>query len=774
MLVPISLLVVFAGALAAPAVCRDHRSNRLLVVPPLIAFGLLAYSWWVTAGTEAMNVSWEWFPAFGVTLDFRLDGLSAVMALLVSGIGVLVALYSVGYMKGHPQFGRFGLFLLLFMGSMLGLVLSDNLILLFVFWELTSITSYLLIGFNHEEESARKKALQALLVTGFGAVAMLAGFILLGMETGTYRISEMGGFSEVIHQSPFYTGIVVLVLLGAFTKSGQVPFHFWLPNAMAAPTPVSAYLHSATMVKAGVFLMARMNPALGGDALWSWCLIGFGGATLLTAVFLGLFQTDLKKILAYTTLGVLGLLTMLIGLGTELALQAMIVFLIGHALYKAALFMTSGSVDHEAGTRDVTVLRGLRKAMPITAIAALLAALSKSGFPPFFGFVGKEYVYKAGLGMEGLAMVALPVAFVGNFVMMALAFKAGISPFFGKPSDPATLPKHPHEAPASMWFGPLLLAVFGIALGLMPFLVDHSLVAPAVTAMAGEPVETHLKLWHGFNTALLISGVTLACGFALYACRRFFWRFHLPFNAGVRRFGAEAVYDMLFNGTIRFAKFQTKALQSGYLHNYVFLIALATIGLLAWGFLAFGGLPVYSLHFTSGDLFFSGLVLILMISAVSAVITTNRITALVNLGVVGFGIALLFVYFGAPDLAITQLLVETLTVVLLMFAIYRLPPMRLISSKGTRSRDIALSTLFGLLITALVLAATAIQVDRPISERLSAMSYTEAHGRDIVNVILVDFRALDTLGEITVLAVAALGVSAMIVRKGVRRKETKK
>jgi len=756
-----------------PMICRGNRSNRFVTLPPLVSFGLIAYAWWTQAKDGVLDVSLAWFPAFDVSLDFRLDGLSAIMALLVSGIGFLVALYSVGYLKGHPQFGRFGLFLLLFMGSMMGLVLSDNLILLFVFWELTSITSYVLIGFNHEEESARKKALQALLVTGFGAVAMLGGFILLGMETGTYRISEMGGLSGIVHDSPYYTGIVILVLLGAFTKSGQVPFHFWLPNAMAAPTPVSAYLHSATMVKAGVFLMARMNPTLGGGALWSWCLIGFGGATLLTSVFLGLFQTDLKKILAYTTLGVLGLLTMLIGLGTELALQAMIVFLIGDTLYKAALFMTSGSIDHETGTRDVTVLRGLRKAMPITAIAALLAALSKSGFPPFFGFVGKEYVYKAGLGMDGLAMIALPVAFVGNFVMMALAFKAGISPFFGKTSDPQSLPKHPHEAPASMWFGPLLLAVLGIVLGLMPFLVDHSLIGPAVAAMFGAPVETHVKLWHGFNMALLISAVTLACGFALYSSRRFFWRFHLSFNAKVRRFGAEAVYDGLFEGMIRFAKFQTKALQSGYLHNYVFLIALATIGFLAWGFFAFDSWPVFNLKFSSGDLLFSGLVVLLMISAVSAVATSNRITALVNLGVVGFGIALLFVYFGAPDLAITQLLVETLTVVLLMFAIYRLPAMRLISSKGTRSRDIVLSALFGILITGLVLAATAIQVDLPISGRLSEMSYSEAHGRDIVNVILVDFRALDTMGEITVLAVAALGVSAMIVRKLGRRKESK-
>lgn len=773
MLVLLSLIVVFAGALVAPAICRGTVMNRFLVLPPLVSFALLAIAWLGQAESGILDVSWEWFPAFGVSLDFRLDGLSAVMGLLVLGIGVLVALYANGYLKGHPQFGRFGLFLLLFMGSMLGLVLSDNLILTFVFWELTSITSYLLIGFNHEDETARQKALQALLVTGLGAVAMLGGFILIGMETGTYRISELGGLSQLIHDSPFYTAIVILVLLGAFTKSAQVPFHFWLPNAMAAPTPVSAYLHSATMVKAGVFLLARMNPSLGGDALWQWSLTGFGGATLLTAVFLGLFQTDLKKILAYTTLGVLGLLTMLIGLGTELALQGMILFLIGHALYKAALFMTAGSVDHEAGTRNVMVLRGLRKTMPLTAAAALLAALSKSGFPPFLGFVGKEYVYKAGLGVEGLAAIALPIAFVGNLVMMALAFKAGVHPYFGKPADPETLPKHPHEAPPSMWVGPLLLAILGVVFGMFPSVLEHGFIAPAVSAVAGVPVETHLKLWHGFNTALLISGVTLACGFALYSSRHFFWSVHLSLNEKLRRLGAEAVYDYIFNGTIRFAKWQTKVLQSGYLHRYIFIIALTTIGFLGWGFFAFKSWPVFSVGVSFGDLVFSGLVLVLMISAVGAVITTNRVTALVNLGVVGFGIALLYVYFGAPDLAITQLLVETLTVVLLMFAIYRLPSMRLISSRGTRSRDIVLSTTFGIFVTALVLAATAIQTDLPISGRLSEMSYSEAHGRDIVNVILVDFRALDTMGEITVLAVAALGVSAMILGRIRRRKEIK-
>tara|TARA_R100000027_G_scaffold67048_3_gene64411 strand:+ start:10941 stop:13271 length:2331 start_codon:yes stop_codon:yes gene_type:complete len=770
MLLVLSILTIFAGAVVAPLFGRQGRPgwSLFIALPPLVAFILLLTAWFGYAQPDgSLMVSWEWFPAFGVSLDFCLDGLSVTMGLLVTGIGVLVGIYAVGYMKGHPQFGRFSSFFLFFMGSMLGLVLADNLILLFVFWEMTSISSYLLIGFNHEDENARKKALQALLVTGGGAVAMLAGFILIGIVSETYRISELGVLAEVLRSSPLYTGIVILVLLGAFTKSAQVPFHFWLPNAMAAPTPVSAFLHSATMVKAGVFLLARLNPALSGTDLWAWSLTGFGGATLLTAVVLGIFQTDLKKILAYTTLGVLGLLTMMLGVGTELAIKSMVIFLIGHALYKAALFMTAGSVDHETGTRDVRVLRGLRKAMPLTAIAAGLAALSKAGFPPFFGFIGKEYVYTAGVSVEGLAQVALPVAFVGNLIMLALAFKAGVSPFWGKPTAEGLLPKHPHEAPFSLVFGPLLLAVLGLVFGVFPFLVDSSIVGPAVSAIEGHPVELHISLWHGVNLPLILSLCTLAAGITLYSCRRFFWKRHLAVNTFLRPRGAEAVYDFLFNGIVRFSKVQTRILQSGLLHNYVFIIVSLTTGLLAWAFWRFGGIQL-DFSTESMSALSTGLVIIMAIAAILAASTNNRITALVALGTVGFGVALLFLYYGAPDLAITQLLVETLTVVLFMFVIFRLPKLRSLSSKATRLRDAILAALFGGMISILVIKAFTIQFHESIGSDLAEMSYPEAHGKNVVNVILVDFRALDTLGEITVLSIAALGIAALIA--GSRRK----
>ncbi|WOO39880.1 putative monovalent cation/H+ antiporter subunit A [Rubellicoccus peritrichatus] len=780
MLLIASLIIIFIAAFVAPLVCRYLKRGEgyVLAVAPLLAFVAIASQIPFVGSGVNVHFSFEWFSALGVALDFKLDGLAMLMALLVTGVGTLIVIYAGGYMHGHPQLGRFFLYLLSFMGAMLGLVLSDNLLLLFVFWELTSITSYLLIGFNHEQKESRWKALQALLITGFGAVAMLAGFILIGIVAGTYNLTEINLMSmdiesvrEIFHSSPLYTAIVVLVLLGAFTKSAQVPFHFWLPNAMAAPTPVSAYLHSATMVKAGVFLLARLNPALGGSMSWSWTLTIFGSITLLLAVALGLFQTDLKRILAYTTLAVLGMLTMLIGVGTEMAIQSMVIFLLGHALYKAALFMTAGSIDHETGTRDVTVLRGLRGVMPITATAACLAALSKSGFPPFFGFVGKEYVYKAGVGMEGVAQYVLGAAFIGNLIILALAFKAGVAPFFGKLK--AELPKKPHEAPMSMWLGPIILGVLGLVLGLFPILVSSSLIAPAVSAIEGQPVELSVKLWHGINLPLLISMATLAGGLVVFSFRKAVWSRADEILTAIRPYGAEAAYERLFNGVVWFSKAQTRWLQSGYLHHYVFTVVITAAGFLLWALTKFGGLS-FDIDWVNFDILTAGLVLVMIISTCVAATTESRITALVALGVIGFGVALIFVYFGAPDLAITQLLVETLVVVLFMFVIVRLPTFKSYSTKATKIRDGILACGFGLLMTVMVLKAVNIQFDHPIAEKLAEMSYPEAKGKNVVNVILVDFRAIDTFGEIVVVTTAALGIAALVSTRFKKGKEATK
>lgn len=757
-----SLVVVFLAAFAAPWVIRfaGDRGAYLLALAPFSALVVLLAQMGLVADGQVLEYRVDWFSRLNCAFALRLDGLALLMALLILGIGGFIVLYAGGYLKGHAQLGRFFVYLLAFMGAMLGLVLSDNLLLLFIFWELTSITSYLLIGFNHEAAESRWKALQALLVTGLGAMAMLAGFILLGVVGGSFSLVELNEDPALIVESPWYLAMVLLVLAGAFTKSAQVPFHFWLPNAMAAPTPVSAYLHSATMVKAGVFLLARLNPLMGGTALWGNSLALFGSVTLLLAVVLGLLQRDLKAILAYTTLGVLGMLTMLLGIGTEAAILAMVGFLFAHALYKAALFMVAGSVDHEAGTRDVRRLSGLRGLMPRTALAGGLAALSMCGLPPFFGFIAKELVYKAGVKLGGLELYFLGAAFVGSFLMMALALAVGFGPFFGK-AKPESLPKHPHEAPWSMWIGPLTLAGLSLLLGLFPAGVGQALVAPAVAAIAGTGVPAiELKLWHGVNVPLLLSVVTVLLGYGLYRVRGYFGVRGEQVLARIRPYGAEAMYERIFYGVVGFSKWQTRRLQTGRLHDYVFMIVLATCGLLAWAITQYGGLQ-FEFDWSEYNWYMFSVVVMMLISTFVVVRSNDFMTSLVGLGMIGFGVALIFVYYGAPDLAITQLLVETLTVVLFLFVIFRLPAMKRVSATAVRVRDALLALSFGGLMTLLVLKAVSIQFHHPIAEQLAEWSYPEAKGKNVVNVILVDFRALDTLGEITVVTAAALGIAAL-------------
>ena len=757
-------IILLAGLLAPPLrKVFGERVGYVLCLGPFTALALLLSQEGYVGSGEGLFYSLEWFAALGVSLDFRLDGLAFMMAVLVSGIGGFITIYAQGYMHGHPQLGRFYLYLMAFMAAMVGIVLADNLILLFIFWELTSITSYLLIGFNHESKEARWKSLQALLVTGLGAMAMLAGFVLLANVTGTWRISEMNHLGELVQASPFYSAIIILVLIGAFTKSAQVPFHFWLPNAMAGPTPVSAFLHSATMVKAGVFLIARINPTLSGSGLWEYTLAIFGSLTLLLAMFLGLFQKDVKAILAYTTLGVLGVLTMLLGIGSSYAIKAMVVFLVGHALYKATLFMVVGSIDHETGTRDVTLLRGLRKLMPISAVAGGLAALSMSGLPPFFGFIGKELIYKAGVALNGFEIAFLAAALLGNLVMMGLALKAGIGPFFGPPNHEA-LPKKPHEAPWPMWIGPIVLAVLGLVIGLFPFWVTDFMVAPAVSAIKGtELAQLDLALWHLVkpNLPLLLSGLTVLGGFFVFLNRARFWALSDGVLRTIRPYGAEAVYERIFNATIWFSKAQTRWLQTGRLHDYVFNIVGATVILVGWALLRFtDALP--AVDPASFDLGIALLVLLMVVASVMAISSDRYFLILGALGTVGFGTALLFAYYGAPDLAITQLMAEALTVVLFMFVIYGLPRIRRYKGRITTGRDALLSVAFGFIVFLLVWLAVDLQFASPVSDTLAAMSYPEAKGRNVVNVILVDFRALDTFGEITVIAAAALGIAALM------------
>lgn len=714
-------------------------------------------------GEPLQTARWEWFPSLEASLAFRIDGLARLLALLVTGIGALIVLYAHGYLAGHRDLGRFLAILMAFMGSMLGLVLADNLILLFVFWELTSITSYFLIGFHHESLESRKKALQALVVTGLGGLALLAGLVLLGLGTGEWSLTGLAATAGSFQQHPLYHPALVLVLLGAFTKSAQFPFHFWLPNAMAAPTPVSAYLHSATMVKAGVFLLAALAPVLGGTPAWEWSLVGAGGITFLLGAGRGLFQTDLKAILAYTTISVLGLLVLLLGLDFEMAAQSAVLFLLGHALYKGALFMVAGNLDHETGTRDVTRLRGLRKAMPLTALAAGLAALSKAGFPPLFGFLGKEYVYKAGVAIGDLAPVFLGLAMLGNAFLFALAFKVGVHPFWSR-GTPDT-PKHAHEGPVFLWLGPLVLGVTGLVLGIFPVTLERPLVEPAVAVILNQTVSLKVALWHGFNLPLLLSALTLGLGFALYRFRAVFWREskrerQWPFPE------ADRVYQRALDGVIAFSKWQTRVLQSGKLRIYLLVIFASVSLLVASKLRPLAELTVFPLE-VAAPVHVVALLALMCGATILVLATNNKTNALLGFGIVGFGIALLFAYFGAPDLAITQIVVETLTLVLLFLVIARLPEIRRISHARTLWFDGVVAAVVGLLAFLLVVKTDLVQLSPSISSRLGEWSYPLAKGKNVVNVILVDFRALDTYGEVMVIAIAALGVG-ILMRQGRR------
>ncbi|MGC1482083.1 MAG: putative monovalent cation/H+ antiporter subunit A [Chthoniobacterales bacterium] len=767
---PISILAVFLAGLVAPAAHRRFGDNVGLVLA-LVPLGAFAYfTTLVPAVMEgnAHRLVIPWVPSLDLALSFYVDGLSLLFLLIVSLIGTFVVWYATGYLHGDPDLGRFFLYLLSFMAAMLGLVAADNLILLVVFWELTSITSYLLIGYYASKSESRAAALQALLVTGLGGLALMAGLILLGRIAGTFEISEILALGPApIIESPLFPATLILILLGAFTKSAQFPFHFWLPNAMAAPAPVSSFLHSATMVKAGVFLLARLHPVLDDHALWLAIVAPVGAMTMILGVLLGLGQRDLKKILAYSTLAVLGTLVMLLGLGTELAIKACLIYLLAHALYKAALFMAAGAVDHETGTRDVEILGGLHRSMPFTATAALIGALSMAGVPVFVGFVSKEYFYKALLDADGPPYLWEILGVSASICMFALAIITGIRPFWGQPRGET--PKKPHEAPWTMWIGPIVLGLAAIKFGILPAWPGDILVGPAVRDVAATAYAPKFELWHGFTTALLLSGVTVVGGIALlFIAGRF--RAATSIYSAFAAVGPERLYAFLLRSLATVSAAQTRFLQSGYLRNYLLTIGTFTALLL-----------LIRLPFTPFEIDLSTMVTpsvlglvtcgLIIAAAIFTCLAENRFTAIVNLGVVGLGIAMLFFIYSAPDLAMTQILVETLTVVLFVLAFLRLPRMAHLSSPRTRAIDAVLALGFGALMSILVLIGFQFEVSaEPISRFMGEQSYPAGYGRNVVNVILVDFRALDTFGEIIVLAIAALGIFAML-RLGTRKEE---
>ena len=747
-----------------------EKMSWLLALGPFSVFSYLLYKRITLEPNQTEIYQFDWIPSLGINFSFYLDGFSLLMGMLVYGIGAFILIYAGGYLHGYKAYQRFFVIMQIFMGAMGGLVMSSNLMTLFVFWELTSISSYLLIGFNHEQAESRWKALQALLITGMGGLSLLAGLIFLYQITGTFEFTEIVHMKDQILESPLYLPMLFCIFGGCLTKSAQFPFHFWLPNAMAAPTPVSAYLHSATMVKAGIFLLARLSPAISGSNAWFYTLTTLGAITLLTGAFMGIWQTDLKRILAYSTLAVLGTLVFMLGLGgrpaaseewVTVASEAMILFLLAHALYKACLFMNAGAVDHETGTRDVRILSGLRKAMPITFVAAFIAALSKAGLPFLFGFIGKETFYAA-TTETGLSYILPAVAVIANMGIFSMALQTGWHPFKGELSEET--PKKPHEAPLSMWIGPIILSTLTLAFGCFPGLVSSQLIAPAVAAIASAPKAVDLHIFHEgmwSHAPIYLSIVTVIGGFIFFSMKEKLWAMADGMQKVFSK-GPEKAYELIFHGVLKFSSFQTKTLQNGHMRYYIMIMVMCTLAIIV--FVRFSA-NSYKPNFDFSKTYWYEFVLLFLmfLATIKAITTRSRLSSAISLGVIGYGISYTFVLYSAPDLAITQTLIETLTVILYFLVIYHLPRFKTFSTRPVIIRDIVISALFGITMTLLILKAQSgfFKFD-DISDQLSAWSKTEAYGHNIVNVILVDFRAIDTMAEITVLTIAAIGVISLL------------
>lgn len=756
-------LTPFIGAIFTAAISRLgrlHSAWAAVVVTSLALLLLLPLVPDVFAG-QVLIQRFSWIPMAGLDVAFRLDGFALLFALLILGIGLLIVIYARYYLSERDDMGRFYAYLLLFMGSMLGIALSENIIQLLIFWEFTSLSSFLLISYWQHRQESRNGARMALAVTGAGGLALLGGFLLLGEIVGSYDLSVILASGDIIRADPLYRPMLILVLLGAFTKSAQFPFHFWLPNAMAAPTPVSAYLHSATMVKAGVFLLARLFPALSGTPEWFWLVSMTGLTTLLLAAYIALFKHDLKGLLAYSTISHLGLITLLFGIGTPLAAVAGVFHMINHAIFKASLFMAAGIIDHETGTRDMRRLSGLWMFMPYTASLAMVAAASMAGVPLFNGFLSKEmfftetllrtdevwgWLLPAAATMAGIFAVAYSLRFVHNVFFNGM---------------PVNLPKTPHEPPRWMKVPMEVLVALCLLVGIFPAITVEPILAVAAASVLQAPIPEHdLAIWHGFNPAVWMSMIALIGGALVYLNRRPLFRLHYQL---ISHLEFKKVYNYLLEQLFRFSVQVTKALNPNSLQRMVFVYIIFILVLGVSGFS--GGEVLLTGHreLLPVDGVSLLVALVLMISAVGTVfLHKQRFVALILLGAVGLGISLIFIKFSAPDLAMTQLSVEVVTIVLLLLALYFLPqhsPTE--SSKLRQCRDLMVALAVGGGVAVLAWAV----LTRPyetIADYFLANSVTGGGGTNVVNVILVDFRGYDTLGEITVLALAGLGIYAML------------
>ncbi|WP_017430049.1 monovalent cation/H+ antiporter subunit A [Vreelandella jeotgali] len=759
----IALLPLF-GVLAPLLSVRHGRAACTLATAllPGIALALTLAQIPALADGQALRFSASWLPQLGLDLALRLDGLTLLFNLLILGIGLLILLYAHFYLDQSEPVGRFYAFMVLFMASMVGIAMADNLILLWLYWELTSLASFLLIGFWTTQSAARKGARMALTVTGAGGLALLAGVLLLGQIAGSFDMDVVLSSGEAIAADPRYPAMLVLVLLGAFTKSAQFPFQFWLPHAMAAPTPVSAYLHSATMVKAGIFLMARLHPALGGTPLWTVLVALTGTVTLLYGAWFALFKTDLKGILAFSTVSHLGLVTVLLGIGSPMAIVGALFHILNHATFKAALFMSAGIIDHETGTRELKYLGGLRKGMPVMAVLTSVAAAAMAGVPLLNGFLSKEMLFAETLNtpiLAGLSWTMPVLAALGGVLSVAYSLRLAHAVFFKPPRRMP--PRHPHEPPRLMRAPVELLVTLCVLVGLFPALLAGGLVDLATqAALGGASPDFHLAIWHGFNVPLAMSAVALAGGGLMY------WR-----HADMRRFvtqfkglDARFVFERGVQSCIKASERSLTWFEGNSLQRYMACLLMAAVVAGVMGLAKIAPLTGEAGNQPIDGVALFGTAMLIFGGIATAAIHRFRLVSLLMLSIVGLFVALTFARFSAPDLALTQLSVEVVTMILLMLALFFLPQRTPRESGPMRNvRDILLSSALGLVIASLNYAVMT-RGGVSISDFFINHSVPGGGGHNVVNVILVDFRGFDTLGEITVLALAGLAIFKLLNR----------
>ena len=770
------LLLPFAGSLLA-ALMPTHARTAAAGWAALVSLAALV---WVallfpTLQTgQVLHEEYRWIPSAGINFSVRMDGFAWMFAMLVTGIGLLVALYARYYMSKNDPVPRFFSFFLAFMGAMLGVVLSGNVVQLVFFWELTSLFSFMLIGYWYHRKDARRGARLALTVTGAGGLAMLAGMLMLGHIAGSYQLDVILGAGERIRAHPLYTPMLVLVLLGAFTKSAQFPFHFWLPRAMAAPTPVSAYLHSATMVKAGVFLLARLWPALSGTEQWFWLVGGAGVVTLVLGAYFAMFQNDLKGLLAYSTISHLGLITLLLGLNRDLAAVAAVFHIMNHATFKASLFMAAGIIDHETGTRDMRRLSGLWKAMPITGTLAFVASAAMAGVPLMNGFLSKEMFFAETVDLSSTPLLdyGLPVAatLAGIFaVVYSLRFSVGV--FLGPPAR--RLPLEPHEPVRWMRVPIEILVLLCIVVGIFPqWSIGPALDVAARPVVGGAMPPFSLAIWHGLNKPLVMSLIALGGGIALYLLLRrgvVAGRFK---HAPLLGLNGQRLFESTLYGLDRASRWALAVLSTYRLQPQMLLMVLAAIVFASVALWA-GGISWGDRPRVPGNLEFA---LLWVLGCVAALAAANqakfhRLAALILLGAVGLAVSLTFLWFSAPDLALTQLAVEVVTTVLFLLGLRWLPKRRPeeaehlgLRVRARRARDFVVSLVAGGGMAVLAYAMMTRPAPQSISPFFIDRSLPEGGGTNVVNVMLVDFRAFDTMGEITVLGIVGLTVYALLRR----------